>query len=536
MLVYLKKEWKKNLLVFSLMLIVAGVQTVSALSMAWMFDVLVSGNFACFIQCIGFMLGIWCFFIIVNHLLTVYKEKVICAMTLAIRKDVMERLVHTAYADYHQKEAGEYVSLLSQDIQVIRDQAFTPFYSACQVIFTTVLAMICLIQYHVSLLAVAVMFAVLMIMIPRIRRVHAYTAGAMDDLTQANGTFLARVTDWLNSYDEFYTYNQLANWSQRVVTCCQDQNQAMILNTLKQSRIMHALSLVNLLSQLVIMLIAGWMIMADYLSIGSFSSISSFASTIANGLNNLSEYIVKIRSTQVIFAKMSAFKRTEDKGESIDQIASISMQDINVDYGRGLVFAKEPNIQIVQGGKYALTGESGCGKSTLFHILATHLNQYLGSVMINQIDLRRLSLTSLRDQMRLVTQKPYLWNTTLRDNITFGASINEQKLMKILRICDLETLIADLPQGLDTIVCENGSQFSGGQRQRIALARALCHEPKLLLLDEATSALDEQSAFMIEEALLQMDITIIMITHHLHPRIASKLTHVYRLTPLSIPE
>ena len=71
------------------------------------------------------------------------------------------------------------------------------------------------------------------------------------------------MTDWLNSYDEFYTYNQLANWSQRVVTCCQDQNQAMILNTLKQSRIMHALSLVNLLSQLVIMLIAGWMIMAD---------------------------------------------------------------------------------------------------------------------------------------------------------------------------------------------------------------------------------------------------------------------------------
>ena len=122
----------------------------------------------------------------------------------------------------------------------------------------------------------------------------------------------------------------------------------------------------------------------------------------------------------------------------------------------------------------------------------------------------------LQRQMSYIEQNVYLFNTTIRENITLGGEFTEEQLQKALRDSALIGDIANMPDGLDTIVGEEGGSLSGGQKQRVAIARALIHRRSILLVDEGTSALDQKNADIVEKSLLaNPDLTLILISHHL---------------------
>ncbi|KAM3965254.1 ATP-dependent translocase ABCB1-like [Aphomia sociella] len=176
------------------------------------------------------------------------------------------------------------------------------------------------------------------------------------------------------------------------------------------------------------------------------------------------------------------------------------------------------SLRVKRGQSVALVGHSGCGKSTIIQLLSRFYDVIDGSVCIDDIDVRELSIRWLRDQIGVVGQEPVLFNTTVRENIRYG---REDATDAEIELCatqaNAHTFIMKLPAGYDTLVGERGASMSGGQKQRIAIARALIRNPNILLLDEATSALDTSSEAKVQKALdkAQEGRTTVIVAHRL---------------------
>jgi len=166
----------------------------------------------------------------------------------------------------------------------------------------------------------------------------------------------------------------------------------------------------------------------------------------------------------------------------------------------------------------AIVGTSGAGKTTLMNLLPRFYDVSDGAVTIDGVDVRAVTLNSLRAQIGLVTQETVLFNDTVRANIAYGLKdVDEARLESAARAALAHDFILDLPRRYDTVIGERGNRLSGGQRQRIAIARALLKDPPILILDEATSSLDSESERMVQEALSNLikGRTTLVIAHRL---------------------
>ncbi|XP_059435410.1 ABC transporter B family member 4-like isoform X2 [Corylus avellana] len=213
---------------------------------------------------------------------------------------------------------------------------------------------------------------------------------------------------------------------------------------------------------------------------------------------------------------MDAFDRS---GKVLDDIrGDIELKDVYFSY------PTRPDEQIFNGFSLyipsgmtaALVGESGSGKSTVISLIERFYDPQVGEVLIDNINLKEFQLKWVRGKIGLVSQEPALFGASIKDNIAYGkdgATIEEIKAAA--KIANAAKFIDKLPQGLNTIVGEHGTQMSGGQKQRIAIARAVLKDPQILLLDEATSALDAESENIVQEALdrIMVNRTTVVVAH-----------------------
>ena len=212
---------------------------------------------------------------------------------------------------------------------------------------------------------------------------------------------------------------------------------------------------------------------------------------------------------------------------------AISVEHLDFGYGEKKVL-EDLTLTFRKGKKYALTGPSGCGKSTLLKLILGWLPDYQGAIRFDGKDAKDYTPEQLQQQMSYIAQDVYLFNTTIRDNITLGEDFTEEEMEKALRDSALAGDLANMPLGLDTPVGEEGASLSGGQRQRVAIARALIHNRSILLVDEGTSALDQKNASIVEESLLaNPELTLLLVSHHLSPERRRQFDGVYHLEPVA---
>ncbi|KAJ0691615.1 putative ABC-type xenobiotic transporter [Helianthus annuus] len=211
----------------------------------------------------------------------------------------------------------------------------------------------------------------------------------------------------------------------------------------------------------------------------------------------------------------------DTKGKVLDDIrGDIELKDIYFSY------PARPDEEIFSGFSLcissgttaALVGESGSGKSTVISLLERFYDPQQGEVLIDNINLKEFQLKWIREKIGLVSQEPVLFTSSIKENILYGkdgASMDEIRVA--IELANAAKFIDTLPQGLDTMVGEHGTQLSGGQKQRIAIARAILKDPRILLLDEATSALDAESERVVQEALdrIMVNRTTVIVAHRL---------------------
>ena len=210
-------------------------------------------------------------------------------------------------------------------------------------------------------------------------------------------------------------------------------------------------------------------------------------------------------------------KEKESAGELKKISRVIVFKNLNFRYEE-LEILKDINFSVSAGEVIAIVGPSGSGKSTLLDLLARFYDPQKGEILIDGINIRDVSLKSLRGQIGIVTQETVLFNDSVRANISYGHTDIDIKLIEeASRTANAQGFISKLPQGYDTFIGDRGVKLSGGERQRLAIARALLKNPPILILDEATSQLDTESERIVQDALnkLMRGRTVFMIAHRL---------------------
>ena len=239
--------------------------------------------------------------------------------------------------------------------------------------------------------------------------------------------------------------------------------------------------------------------------------------------------IQEMLSIQYSYASaMSALERinkilslkTENTGtKSIeDTNVEIDLQNLDFSYANNKPILKNVSLNIKSGCKIALIGASGSGKTTLAQIISGFYEKEAGTLTYNGEAIESIDKTSLRERIFLVLQMPILFNSTLRFNITMGEdNIDDLAIQKALEIAQLDEMISDMEEGLETIVGRHGVRLSGGQRQRLSIARMIIANPSVVIFDESTSALDVHTEAALQTALVPIlkDKTVITIAHRL---------------------
>lgn len=267
------------------------------------------------------------------------------------------------------------------------------------------------------------------------------------------------------------------------------------------------------------------LITSGQMTAGSFASFVTSLLLLYKPVKTLGGTLTGIQNIFVamgrVFELFDLEPTIQDKKDAIDMKGlndKIELQNVWFEYVPNQPVLKNLSLTINKNETLAIVGNSGGGKSTLVNLLPRFYDIKSGSIRIDGVDIRDYTISSLRHNIAMVFQDNFLFSGTIRENILMGnPEATEDELNQAIESAHLQEMIADLPQGLDTLLGERGMTLSGGQRQRVAIARAMIKNTPIVILDEATSALDNKSEAIVQKALdnLIKNKTVFVIAHRL---------------------
>ena len=240
--------------------------------------------------------------------------------------------------------------------------------------------------------------------------------------------------------------------------------------------------------------------------------------TLGNTLTNIQNIFVAMGRVFELFDVKPEITDAPDAIEMKSLEKDIKFEKVEFEYVKDIPVIKNLNLTVNKNETLAIVGNSGGGKSTLVNLLPRFYDIKSGAIKFDDVDIRKFTLDSLRRNISMVFQDNFLYSGTIKENILMGnENATEEDLNNAIEYAHLQDVIAELPDGLETMLGERGLTLSGGQRQRVAIARAMIRKAPIVILDEATSALDNESEALVQKAIdnLMQNRTVFIIAHRL---------------------
>lgn len=471
---------------------------------------------------------IWLFAMFMYYISLLAKSKIQQKLKNELRCMVGNKIGSLHYSEFVDKDSGHYVSWLTNDINEIYSQSFASLFSGIENLATAIFSLgaLCLLSLYIGLAAIVLL--VIISVLPqltnkRLQKVNAERSEALEVSTES-------YKDVVMGGSIFFLTNLRNRICERIVAASEKAEKVCYRFNKTNVAVQILISTVSMVGQVILLLVTLLAAVIGATPAGAALSVGNLAGSFFNGAGDLVQCFMTVKASKPLWEKFNdnGVDATESK-DTLSSIPEIKLDNVSFQYDDRPVL-KNKNYTFCAGGKYAIMGESGSGKTTLTKIIMGLLPGYTGNVWYGKQEQKDINTEDLYNRVAYVDQQVYLFQDTLRFNITLGMPYTDEEVMAVIRKCCLEDYVSSLSDGLDTVIMENGKNLSGGQRQRIALARALIRKVQYIILDEGTSALDEATALDIENNLLStQDMGVIIITHNLRECIREKLTAVYSL-------
>jgi ATP-binding cassette subfamily B protein/subfamily B ATP-binding cassette protein MsbA len=299
-----------------------------------------------------------------------------------------------------------------------------------------------------------------------------------------------------------------------------------ILRALKLSNAFHpSIEFVSGLGTVIVIFFGGRLALANQLALEDLVAFLLYLNTFYQPITSfgmINEGIQHaLASAERVFEILNEEPEIKDAPDAIevDRVkGKIEFRNVSFRYVDDVPVLKNVSFKVNPGEMIALVGPTGVGKTTIANLIPRFYDPDSGQILIDDIDIRKIKLSSLRKQISMVSQDVFLFNGTVKENILYGRpDATDEEVIAAAKAANAHDFIMELPEGYNTRVGERGVKLSGGQKQRISIARALLKDAPILILDEATSSVDTQTEKLIQEALenLMKNRTTIVIAHRL---------------------
>ena len=457
--------------------------------------------------------------------------RIACGAVEQVRQRILEQVLHRTVAQYNAEGDAAYLSLLTTDLRTLYDDYYMSLFS---IVFWGGI-MLCALAMYLYISPV-MLLAILLVTIPPLvlpRRMNERLKATRDAFSLQMADYTQQLKELLGGFeiirsflreDAYAALHQKAARKARESELDYQQSlNAMVTNT----------SLISNLIFPVVMLVGLFLAFDGRLTMGTVSTAASMANFVITPCHQIAQCWAKVKSSQGIRQRLEAAMaepQAAEQGEPIGPIESIQCETVRFAYpNTAEPVLKDASLTVDAAQKVALVGESGCGKSTLAKLLFQYYPDYSGDILFNGRQVRTLDRTALYRRVGYIAQTAYLFHDTIRNNICLHEDFPDEQLAHAIAAAGLTDWVASLPDGLDTVISENGKNLSGGQRQRIGIARLALRSYDLIIADEITASLDPDTSQQVMENLIAMPCMVVAITHDVAGSFMHQFDKVYRV-------
>jgi ATP-binding cassette subfamily B protein len=456
---------------------------------------------------------------------TYLDELVSQGVIMDIRMALYTHLQRQSMAYFTATKPGELSSRLNNDVADLGDVFSDTLLTITNnvLVVASTLAVIISLDPRLALISVG-MVPLFILPTQAVGRARQRIVTATQESRSALSTFIQE-TMGINGFLMRRIFNRQASERSTYHDLSQDMRRWAIRRSLVWRWFMLFLTLFSAIGPAVVYWYGGYQAIQGTLTIGTVVAFVAYLARLYGPISSLANAHVQVMSAFAVFQRL--FEVLDEVPSVVDRPAAkplpvlqgrVEVDRVQFAYREGVPLLDDVSFSAEPGQLIALVGPSGSGKTTLTYLLSRFYDPHSGAIRLDGQDLRDVTLESIDAQVATVTQEPFLFHTSLKENLLYAKpDASDDEVHAACRAAHIHDVITALPEGYDTVVGERGYRLSGGERQRIALARVILKGPRILILDEATASLDSQSEALIQQALvpLMAGRTTIAVAHRL---------------------
>ena len=456
------------------------------------------------------------------------KNKLVRQIMSRYKNKVFQSILDRDYRDFSKEKSGKFISVLTENMKKIEQDYLHQYFNISKNLSLMIFSLLAMFIGNWYLTLLVIIASIIPMMISGF--IGQKSAYLQKSVMIADQKYLAKVKDILAGFLVIKSFNV----KEAIRQDYRNESEKLDEIYFMKGKFDVLANVISQLSGMIVFLVAFgggmYLVFNGYTTIGSVTAIVQLVNFVVMPLNEVGMGMSKFREGQ---ATLDAFEvkdvielQTGKMKEYFDDVISFSNIDFSYPNTEEKIF-NHLSLKIQKGEKIAIVGMSGSGKSTLLNLLLRFYDVTSGHISIDNQDIQAISAESLYNLMTIVQQDVYIFDDTLRANITLNQSFTDEEIKKAVQQSGLESYVLENELGLQALCGENGSNLSGGQKQRVSIARALIRKTPILLLDEATSSLDNQVTTEIESSILDIqNLTALVVTHKLNENILKKYDRI----------
>lgn len=456
------------------------------------------------------------------------KNKLVRRIMSRYKNKVFQSILDRDYRDFSKEKSGKFISVLTENMKKIEQDYLHQYFNISKNLSLMIFSLLAMFIGNWFLTLLVIIASIIPMMISGF--IGQKSASLQNSAMIADQKYLAKVKDILAGFLVIKSFNV----KDAIFEDYSHESENLDEIYFIKGKFDVLTNVISQLSGMIVFLVAFgggmYLVFNGYTTIGSVTAIVQLVNFVVMPLNEIGMGMSKFREGQ---ATLNAFEvkdvtglQTGETKEYFDDVISFSNIDFSYPNTEEKIF-NHLSLKIQKGEKIAIVGMSGSGKSTLLNLLLRFYDVTSGYILIDNQDIQAISAESLYNLMTIVQQNVYIFDDTLRANITLNQFFTDEEIKQAVQQSGLESYVLENESGLQALCGENGSNLSGGQKQRVSIARALIRKTPILLLDEATSSLDNQVTTEIESSILDIqNLTALVVTHKLNENILKRYDRI----------